>query len=377
MEPRRIIHIDMDAFFASVEQQRHPEWRGRPVIVGGRPENRGVVCTASYEARAWGIHSAQPAATARKLCPGGIFVEPDMETYAGISRRIRSIFLEYTPLVEPMSIDEAFLDVSETCASRGITAVRLAREVQREIYRETGLTASAGVSYNKFLAKVASGLKKPAGLSVITPESAGEFLKALPIEEFYGVGPALAAKFRRIGVRTGRELLAFDLANLKLRFGKAGEEFYHIVRGVDPRPVCPVWRRKSFGREVTLPADVSDAAKLSDILRGLCGEVSALLRERRLRARTVTVKVRYGDMDTVTRSRTADEPFDGEEELFAHGTALLRRTAAGIRPVRLIGVSASRVDGRRETVRLRQPELDFSPAAASGMGRSGVKIREK
>lgn len=335
----------MDAFFASVEQLRHPEWRGRPVIVGGTPENRGVVCTASYEARAYGIHSAQSAAAARKLCPHGIFVLPDNQKYCEISEEIRRIFLSITPLVEPLSIDEAFLDVTELCAASGETAVHIARRIQHRIYEITGLTASAGVSFNKFLAKVASGLKKPRGLSVITPEASGDFLCSLPIEEFYGVGPSLAAKFRRIGIRSGRELLAFDLDSLKFHFGKAGIDFYNIVRGIDPRPVSPEWQRKSFGREVTFPEDINSPAGLYPVLRSLAEEVAAMLAGNKLKAFSVTVKVRYSDLRSVTRSATGSSSVSSAAEIYSCGRKLLAKTDAAHRPVRLLGISVSKVTG--------------------------------
>ena len=343
MYSRRIIHIDMDAFFASVEQLRHHEWRGKPVIVGGTPEKRGVVCTASYEARAFGIHSAQSAAKARKLCPHGIFVQPDMETYSAISARIRKIFHSFTPLVEPLSIDEAFLDVTEQCLLSGETAVHTARRIQKMIYKTTGLTASAGVSFNKFLAKVASGRKKPCGISVITPEESMDFLKALPIEDFYGVGPSLAAKFHRIGIRNGRELLAFDLENLKFHFGKAGIDFYNIVRGNDPRPVTPHWQRKSSGREITFPEDLKDIQSLSSVLEELAEEVAVMLKANSLKAATVTVKVRYSDLRSVTRSRTLAHYIIKTEEILSAALSLLNKTEAGKRPVRLLGISVSKV----------------------------------
>ncbi len=367
----------MDAFFASVEQLRHPEWRGKPVIVGGTPEQRGVVCTASYEARAYGIHSAQPAATARKLCPQGIFVLPDNRTYCEISEQIRKIFLSITPLVEPLSIDEAYLDVTELCKNSGETAVHIARRIQYEIYNTLGLTASAGVSFNKFLAKMASGLKKPRGLSVITPETSGDFLRSLPIEDFYGVGPSLARKFRRIGIRSGRELLAFDLDNLKFHFGKAGLDFYNIVRGIDPRPVTPEWQRKSFGREVTFPADITDAADLHPVLKSLAEEVAAMLAAEKMKAFTVTIKIRYGDLRTVTRSQTGSSSITLASEIYTNAARLLTRTEVSHRPVRLLGVSVSKTVNADTTEPPQQMTFQFPAANLAEYSSISSSSREK
>ncbi len=359
MPERKIIHIDMDAFFASVEQRDRPELRGRPVIVGGTPENRGVVCTASYEARVYGVHSALPAVTARKLCPHGIFLEPDGAKYQMVSHQIRAIFHTFTPLVEPLSIDEAFLDVTEAAENSGLTATQLARAIQRRIYRETQLTGSAGVSYNKFLAKMASGLKKPCGLSVITPEMAAAFLEQLPIGKFYGIGPATAERFQRMGIRSGRDLKALDLELLTLTFGKVGQFFYQIVRGIDPRPVEVNTERKSIGREITLPEDITRPEDIERILRELARDVALELRSHGVKGRTFTLKVRYENFQTVTRSQSIDAWLVEEADLLAMARELLQRTDAGPRPVRLLGLTASSLGATDAPLPPIQLEFDF------------------
>ena len=337
---RRIIHIDMDAFFASIEQREHPEWRGKPVIVGGSPERRGVVSTASYEARKFGIHSAMPAKTAHRLCPNGIFVPGDIALYRAVSHQIREIFARFTDLVEPLSIDEAFLDVTQNRRGEP-SATRLAMELQRTIFAETGLTASAGVSFNKFLAKIASDYRKPAGLTVITPRRFRAFLDALPIEKFYGVGEVSAKTFRKLGVANGAELLQTPLEVLLDTFGKVGRFYYDIVRGIDPRPVDPSENRQSMGREITLPRDIDDPIGLHDLLRHLAVKVSAMLEKKHLAGRTVTLKVRYEDFTTVTRSMTHAAPVAAADALEQTGAILLKRTEAGARKVRLLGLSVS------------------------------------
>lgn len=337
---RKIIHVDMDAFFASVEQLDHPQWRGLPVIVGGKPEERGVVSTASYEARKYGIHSAMPAKTARRLCPNGIFVEGNMRRYREISHRIREIFHEVTDIIEPLSIDEAYLDV--TCNKfNEPSATRLAQYLQRRIYEKTGLTASAGVSFNKFLAKVASDWRKPAGLTVIPPNRAKAFLFALKIEKFYGVGQATAKLFHKLNVSNGAELYALPLETLISIFGKMGIFYYNIVRGVDLRPVAERESRKSLGREITLSSDLSDMSGLRKLLRDLAGKVSRLLLQEKLAGRTVTLKIRYDDFTTVTRSMTVPARIAQADALEKIGLILLSRTEAGPRKVRLMGMSVS------------------------------------
>ena len=339
---RKIVHIDMDAFFASVEIRDNPKLRGKPVIVGGMPGTRGVVCTCSYEARKFGVHSAMSATRARELCPHGIFLKPRFEAYSAVSKQIRRIFADYTDLVEPVSLDEAYLDVTEN--KRGIPyAYRTAREIRSRIFRETGgLTASAGVSFNMFLAKIASDLRKPDALTVILPEYADRLLASLPVGKFYGIGRVTEKRLNELGIRTGSDLKALSLDFLQHEFGKAGAFYYGIVRGIDPRRVTPVWERKSLGAEETFESDVSDLVFLYEVLRKQAEDISLELRKRRLAGRTVTLKIRYFDFRTVTRSRTGTEYLDDAEQIADNLRVLLLASEAGKIPVRLIGASVSR-----------------------------------
>ena len=265
---RAIIHIDLDAFYASVEQRDHPEYRGKPVIVGGSPDRRGVVATASYEARQFGIHSAMPSRTALRLCPSAIFLPARFEVYRAVSQQIMAIFRQHTALVEPLSLDEAFLDVTESVHDLD-EAVQLAREIKRQIREQTELTASAGVSYCKFLAKIASDRNKPDGLTVITPLEASAFLEALPIEKFFGVGKVTAARLRTLGIQTGADLKRLGEGRLRELLGKHGAQLYHYACGEDNRPVEPVRVRKSVGKEVTLEHDIRDREQMERILEKL------------------------------------------------------------------------------------------------------------
>lgn len=355
---RKIIHIDMDAFFASVEQHDKPELRGKPVIVGGSVERRGVVSTCSYEARAFGVHSAMPMARALRLCPKGVFIEGNMKRYREVSKQIHAIFHEFTAQVEPLSIDEAFLDVT-TNTRNNSSATVLAREIQREIYNRTGLTASAGVSYNKFLAKVASGLKKPAGLTVITPDRALEFLEALPIEQFYGIGKVTAGKLRNMNIRTGRDLKALNLDMLTAHFGKAGLFYFHIVRGIDDRPVEIDEDRKSVGRENTYATDLTDQRQIRIHIRALARKVARILQRNKLAGKTVTLKVRYENFQTVTRSASFHHPLDNGEAIGEVAVQLLAKTETKHRPVRLLGVTVSNFPTEEELARPIQLEFNF------------------
>lgn len=339
---RKIIHIDMDAFFASIEQRDRPELRGRPVIVGGSAERRGVVATCSYEARAFGVRSAMPMRTAQRLCPQAVCLDVDMKKYRRESLRIREIFASATDLVEPVSIDEAYLDVTENKRNEP-SATRLARALQREIFLKTGLTASAGISCNKFLAKIASELRKPAGLAVIPPERAISFLDALPVEKFHGIGKVSASKLIGMNIRTGRDLRQLDAATLSLLFGKTGLFYYKIVRGIDDRPVETVDEPKSIGHESTLARDCSDVRALRILLRILSHRVSHRLRERNLSGKTVTIKVRYGNFETVTRSLSLSVPVCDGAEIGEIAVGLAGKTELERRPVRLLGVTVGNV----------------------------------
>jgi DNA polymerase-4 len=337
---RKIIHVDMDAFYAAVEQRDDPSLRGRPVIVGGSPFSRGVVATASYEARRFGIHSAMPATQAYQLCPEAVFLPPRFAAYRQVSQQIHRLFLELTDRVEPLSLDEAYLDVA-LCAHLGGSATRIARHLRQRIRDETGLTASAGVSYNKFLAKIASDLNKPDGLTVILPADGPAFVERLPIRKFFGIGAATEAKMLALGIRTGADLKARSLADLRQHFGRLAEWYYGLARGIDERPVVPNRERKSLGSETTFPRDVACPAQMQATLEGLAAEVVAGLRMRNLTGRTLTVKVKYADFTLVTRSTTVRGPFADLETVRPLLSMLLARTEAAHRPVRLLGVSVS------------------------------------
>lgn len=339
---RKIVHIDMDAFFASIEQRDTPAFRGRPLIVGGKPQNRGVVAACSYEARHFGIHSAMPCSQAVRLCPHAIFTRPRMDRYKEISSQVMSIFRHYTDLVEPLSLDEAFLDV--TTNSQGHpSATLLAEKIRLEIYQKTQLTASAGVSFNKFLAKAASDFKKPNGLTTIPPEKAIDFLSLLPIRSFFGVGKVTEKKMLRLGIKTGYDLRQLDEENLTCHFGKTGSFLYNIVRGIDDRPVEPRRIRKSIGNETTLSKDTSDLIEIRAILQHLAQQVGDALKEKDVGGHTLTLKVRYHDFTTITRSQTVRLPIFSSEGIIVLLPGLLAATNAGSKKIRLLGLSLSKL----------------------------------
>jgi DNA polymerase IV len=335
--PRKIIHIDMDAFFASVEQRDDPELRGKPVAVGGMGE-RGVVAAASYEARRFGVRSAMASGQARRLCPDLIFVPHRFDVYRTVSRQIREIFLDYTPLVQPLSLDEAYLDVTDNL--KGIpSATHIAEEIRARIREVTGLTASAGVSYNKFLAKIASDVNKPDGICVITPAQGADFVAALPVRKFYGVGPATAAKMEKFGLVLGSDVRAQSRAFLDGHFGKAGGYYYWASRGIDNRPVNPNQERKSIGSETTFGRDLTTFDACMDELRPLIASVSRHCHKHETGGRTVTLKLRYADFRTVTRSRSGTAPVSDAaaiEEIIGHLLEGLMPLPQG---VRLLGVT--------------------------------------
>lgn len=352
---RKIVHIDMDAFFASVEQRDNPCLKGKPVIVGGRPDSRGVVAACSYEARKFGIHSAMPCARAFRLCPQAIFTPVRMGRYKEVSKKIMAIFHDYTDLVEPLSVDEAFLDLTDNLFHEP-SASLLAQRIRKQIFATTGLTASAGVSCNKFLAKVASDLNKPDGITIIRPAEVPSFLATLPIGRFYGVGKATEKKMERLGVKTGNDLRRFSREELTFHFGKSGEFFYNICRGIDPRPVRSKRVRKSIGSETTMAEDILDMVKINDILRHLSGSVAAGLERYNFAGYTVTLKVRYQDFLTVTRSTTLKTPLFTAADILSCLPRLLDETQAGRRKVRLLGVTVSGLIARSGTpYQLRLP----------------------
>ena len=338
---RRIIHVDMDAFYASVEQRDRPELKGRPVVVGGSPESRGVVAACSYEARRFGIHSAMPCAHAYRLCPRTVFIKPRFDVYKSVSRLIRDIFLQYTHLVEPLSLDEAFLDVTENRKGMA-SATLIARQIKRQISLNTGgLTASAGVSFNKFLAKVASDCNKPDGITVITPQQAPTFIDRLPVRKFFGVGRVTEKKMLSLGLRTGADLKKRSREDLVRYFGKAGTYFFDIVHGRDRRPVRPDRIRKSIGKETTLSEDIDDTGRMEEILEALAQRVADALQRENREGLTVTLKLKYHDFQTATRSVTLAKPVDGADDILQQVHHLLSCTKAGRKKVRLLGITVS------------------------------------
>lgn len=347
----------MDAFYASVEQLDNPELKKKPVIVGGDPNGRGVVAACSYEARHYGIHSAMPCAKAVKLCPQAVFIRPNMVRYKEISMEIMSIFRQFTDLVEPLSLDEAFLDITRN-KKNIISATWVAEMIRKQIHDQTGLTASAGVSFNKFLAKIASDLNKPNGISVITPQQAKGFIAKLPIGKFFGVGKVTKKKMLGLGIATGGDLLKYDKALLIHHFGKAGAHFYNIVRGIDDREVKITKKRKSIGTETTLRHDIDDIREMRSILDRLAEKVETSLARKECGGSTLTLKVRYGDFTTVTRSITLSSPLYTKEEIKSHIPRLLQSTDAGLQKVRLLGITVSKLTTEKQSSPI-QLELPF------------------
>ncbi len=345
VQHRKIIHVDMDAFFASVEQRDDPALRGVPTIVGGSPEGRGVVAACSYEARQFGIRSAMPAAEARRRCPSAVFIKPRFDVYREVSAALQSIFRRYTPLVEPLSLDEAYIDVTESTHCAG-SASLIARQLKRDIFEETSLVASAGVAANKFLAKLACGMGKPNGLHVILPGEAEAVLATMEVRQFHGIGAATEKKMRALGVYTGADLKRLSERRLQQHFGSAGRYYYRIARGIDLRPVKPSRERKSLGAERTFAEDLVSRQAMLEQLFALATRLSSQLRERRLQARTITLKVRYSDFSQVTRSCTERCAFDSAELMCSRIAHLLDKTEAGQRSVRLLGLSLSALDER-------------------------------
>ena len=345
---RKIIHVDMDAFYASVEQRDFPEYRGKPIIVGGSPDSRGVVATCSYEARKFGVRSAMPSGYARKLCPEAIFVRPRFDVYREVSSEIREIFLEFTDKVEAISLDEAYLDVTGSDLLQG-SATLIASEIKRLILQRTGLTASAGVSCNKFLAKIASDRQKPDGLCVILPEEALEVIREMPIGDFHGIGPATETKMKRLGIHHGADLGKQTYEFLVEQFGKAGRHYHLIAQGIDERPVNPDRLRKSWGAEMTFEKDLSDVAEMLGHLQTLSERVLSKMSARHSQGSTMTLKVKYENFETVTRSITIAQSFTSGMDTAEYLAGLLAKTDAGIRKVRLLGVSFSNLDGGGRT----------------------------
>ena len=352
-QSRTIIHIDMDAFYAAIEQREHPELRGRAVIVGGSPDRRGVVASCSYEARQFGIHSAMPSRSAFRLCPQAVFLPTRFEVYRTDSAHIMQIFHTFTDLVEPLSLDEAYLDVTQRVHTWEEAAL-LALAIKQQIRERTQLTGSAGVSFNKFLAKLASDAHKPDGLTVITPEEASVFLDELPIDRFFGVGKVTAAKLRELGIANGADLKRLGQERLRTLFGKQGSQLYHFVCGEDDRPVEPTRERKSVGKETTFERDLVDRERIVEVLEHLASQVEHRLVELDLRGRTLTLKVRWSDFQLITRSVSHSQGFQDAQGMMPVLRVLLDRLESGNRPVRLLGVSVSNLLSRDEMQRTGQ-----------------------
>ena len=341
---RKIIHVDKDAFYASVEQRDKPDLRGKPVAVG-HGARRGVVAAASYEARRFGVHSALPSVTAMRKCPELIFVAPRFDVYRSVSGQVHAVFAEFTDLMEPLSLDEAYLDVTANKAGLP-TAWLTAKAIRARILEETGLTASAGVSYNKFLAKLASSQRKPNGQFAITPDEGAAFVEALPIAKFHGVGPATAARMHAAGIQTGADLKLWSLQDLQHRFGRAGSWYYAVARGQDDRAVNPNRERKSSGSETTFAADLTDPAHIEAGVLAMADDVWAWCEKTGGRGRTVTVKIKWADFKQSTRSQSLAAPVDSRSTLHQACLALIRSVLPAPKGIRLVGVTLSNFAGR-------------------------------
>jgi len=343
---RKIIHVDMDAFFASVEQRDHPELRGLPVAVGGS-SGRGVVAAASYEARKFGVRSAMPSVTAKRLCPDLVFVKPHFDRYQEVSAQIRAIFRHHTPHVEPLSLDEAFLDVTDDLHGIG-SATRIAQMIRASIREQTQLTASAGVSYNKFLAKLASDQNKPDGLCVIRPGEGATFVAGLPVRRFHGVGPRGAEKMAALGIATGADLAGKDIAFLRAHFGSFAEYLFRAARGVDLRPVRADRARKSIGGERTFAGDISSGSQLREALETIVAIVWDRIAEKSARGRTVTLKLKDTQFQLSTRSRSLGRAVADRAEFAALAHEILDAELPLALPIRLMGLTLSNLEGERE-----------------------------
>lgn len=339
---RKIIHIDMDAFYASVEQRDNPAYRGKPLAVGGS-RVRGVVAAASYEARQYGVRSAMPSALAYRKCPHIIFVKPRFDVYKAVSNQIRSIFLEYTELVEPLSLDEAYLDVTNN--KKGLpSATLIAKEIRERIFEETRLTASAGISINKFLAKTASDVNKPNGQMLIAPDKAEDFIRTLPIDRFYGIGKVTAEKMHQLGILSGEDLRKWSESELVRLFGKSGRYYYHIARGIDNREVNPNRIRKSIGAEYTFSENLTTESEMLAELSEISDEVAKRLQKHGRQGKTLTIKVKFADFIQITRSKTLSYNFNSKQAIEEMAHELLIQEKLDEREVRLLGITVSGLD---------------------------------
>ncbi|MEM8613321.1 MAG: DNA polymerase IV [Cyanobacteria bacterium P01_H01_bin.105] len=351
VDHRKILHVDMDAFYASIEQRDHPEYRDKPVVVGGRPEQRGAVAAASYEARSYGIHSAMPSRVAVQRCPHVIFARPRFDVYRAVSEQIRAIFRDYTALVEPLSLDEAYLDVTG-CES----AIATAKAIKQRIAQSTELTASAGVSINKFLAKMASDINKPDGLYVILPQDAMAFMATLPIEKFHGIGPATTRKMKSLGIVTGADLQCWSETDLVANFGKAGRHYFRVANAQDNRQVNPNRIRKSIGAERSFAEDLESLDAMTTALTTIVDEVEARLLKAKKMGCTLTLKIKYANYHQITRSRTVEVPMQRAADIGPLAQALLEHHLDVQPQVRLLGVAISNLVAA-ETVGFQQLSL--------------------
>jgi len=340
MEPKKIIHLDMDAFYASVEIRDNPHLKGKPVIVGGS-KHRGVVSSASYEARKFGVHSAQPIATAMKLCPEGIFLPVRMERYQEVSKQVFEIFQKFTPLVEAVSIDEAFLDVTGSTRIFG-EPEEIARKIKNQVKEKTGLTVSAGVAPLKFVAKIASSLNKPDGLTIVSPEKVQEFLEPLPVTMLEGVGEATSKVLSNLGVKTIGDLRQIQVEILIAKLGKNGLQLHLFSQGIDNREIESEHEIKSIGQEETFREDILEKEVIEKEIFSLAIKIARRLREKGLTGKTITLKVKYHDLALTTRSHSLFEPTDDERKIAQTACHLLPKTEVGKKPIRLLGVSVSR-----------------------------------
>jgi DNA polymerase IV len=337
---RKIIHVDMDMFYAAVELLERPDLRDKPVVVGGSPKSRSVVTTANYVARKFGIRSAMSCAEAYRRCPECIFIKPEFPKYHKYSQIIRAIFFKYTDLVEPLSLDEAYLDVTSNTINEP-SATRIAIAIKKDILEQTQLTASAGVGPNMFVAKIASDFKKPDGLTVVPPEKVLDFIRPLPVRRIPGIGPKSEAHMLKLGIRTVADLAAQSREWLAEHFGSFGQYLYDIARGIDERQVTPSWERKSLGEEETFDRDLLNLEEIEQYLRGCAQHVFAQLNKEEKRARTITLKIKYYDFRTITRRRTLDDFVSSADQIFDIARELLARTEAGRVKIRLAGITLS------------------------------------
>jgi len=351
---RKIIHIDMDAFYAAVEQRDFPQYRNKPIVVGGSPDGRGVVATASYEARKFGIHSAMSARRAIQLCPEAIFVRPRFDAYKSVSVHIREIFSRYTDLIEPLSLDEAYLDVTADKLDIG-SALEIAKQIKDAIRDELNLSASAGVSSNKFVAKIASDMNKPDGLTFIGPSKIERFMEKLPVEKFFGVGKVTADRMKKMGLHNGADLKQLSEKEMILKFGKAGAFYYKIVRGIDDRPVRPDRITKSLGAEDTFEQDIESVEEMFTELEQIAEKVTARLEKNKLKGKTLTLKVKFGDFTQITRSFSFNTPIGDYISIITAAKELLLKAELEGSKVRLLGISLSNFGNLQPSSKVTDP----------------------